>query len=148
MNVSSIRITTPVYINNSLHSYYKMLWQKCKKFWSSKFIHTFWVSSGSIKLKIADNDRVYTITHNNDLEELFPGNEHLLESKWNEQLLFCCVYYTVDFCWVYVQFCNFLANFCNSATFCYYIYIIFYKSYKSHLWSFTFFMCNVICIVL
>ena len=81
MKLSSIGITTPVYINDSLSSYYKRLWRKCRKLWSSKFIHTFWVSNGSIKLKIADNDRVYTITYNNDLEELFPGNELLLKSK-------------------------------------------------------------------
>ena len=81
MNLPSIGITTPVYINDILCSYYKMLWRKCKKLWSSKFIHTFWVSNGSIQLKIADNDRVYTINHNNDLEELFSGNELLLESK-------------------------------------------------------------------
>ena len=84
MNLSSIGITAPVYMNDSLCSYYKVLWQKCKKLWSRKFIHTFWVSNGSIKLKIADNDRVYTITHNNDLEELFPGNKLLLESKLNQ----------------------------------------------------------------
>ena len=52
-----------------------MLWRKYKTLWSSKFIHAFWVSNGCIKLKITDNDRVHTITHNNDLEELFPGNE-------------------------------------------------------------------------
>ena len=81
MKLSSIGITTPVYINDSLSSYYKRLWRKCRKLWSSKFIHTFWVSNGSIKLKIADNDRVYTITYNKELEELFPGNELLLKSK-------------------------------------------------------------------
>ena len=72
--------TTPVYINDSLCSYYKMFWQKCEILWSSEFIYTFWVSSGFVKLKITDNDRVYTIIHNNDLEELFPGNKLLLES--------------------------------------------------------------------
>ena len=45
------------------------------------FMHTFWVSNGSMKLKIADNNRLYTITYINDLEELFPGNELLLESE-------------------------------------------------------------------
>ena len=55
-----------------------------KSFCQVKFIHTFWVSNGFIKFWIADNDRVYTITHNNDLEELFPGNKLLLESKLNE----------------------------------------------------------------
>ena len=29
------------------------------KNWSSKFIHTFYMSNGSIKLKIADNDSLY-----------------------------------------------------------------------------------------
>ena len=62
-----------------------MLWRKCKKL--CKFIHTLWVPNGSIKLKRADNDIVYTITQNNDLKELFPGNEPLLESKWNDQSL-------------------------------------------------------------
>ena len=81
MNLSSIGITTPVYINDSLCSYYKRLWRKYRKLWSNKFIHTFSVPNGSIKLKIADNDRVYTITYNNDLEELFPDNELLLKSK-------------------------------------------------------------------
>ena len=33
MNLSSLGIKTPVYINDSLRSYYKILWQKCKKLW-------------------------------------------------------------------------------------------------------------------
>ena len=68
MNLYSIGITNPVYINDSLCSYYKMLWKKYKKVCSSKFIHTFWVSHGFIKLKIVDKDRVYKISDNNDLE--------------------------------------------------------------------------------
>ena len=77
MTLSSLGIKAPVYINDSLCSYKKMLRQKCKN--SSNFIHAFWVSNRSINLKISDNDRVYTVTHNNDLEELFPGNEVLLD---------------------------------------------------------------------
>ena len=57
-----------------------------KKNWSGKIILAFWVSNGSIKLKLAENAIVYAITHNNDLEELFPGNELLLESESNDQL--------------------------------------------------------------
>ena len=86
MNLFSLGIKIPVYINGSLCSYYKILWRKCKKFWSSKFIHALWVSNGSIKFKIVDNNRVYTITHNNNLEELFPGNELLLDLEYNDQL--------------------------------------------------------------
>ena len=93
MNLSSIGITTPVYINNILCSYYKMLWRKCKKLQSGKFIHAFRLSNGSINLKIAAND--------NDLEELFLGYKLLLESESNDQLQ-----------------CS-----CNSAIFCYYVYI-------------------------
>ena len=79
MNLSSLGIKTPVYIYDSLCSYCKMLYRKCKKLRSSKFIHAFWVSNGSIKIRIADNDRVYTVTHNNNLEELFFANELLLD---------------------------------------------------------------------
>ena len=42
----------------------------------SKFTHAFWVFYGYIKLNIADNDRVYTTTQNNNLE-LFLGSESL-----------------------------------------------------------------------
>ena len=79
MNLSSLGIKTPVYIDDSLCSYCKMLYRKCKKLRSSKFKHAFCVSNGSIKIRIADNDRVYTVTHNNNLEELFFGNELLLD---------------------------------------------------------------------
>ena len=41
----------------------------------NKFIHSFWVSNGSIRLKLSDNGRLDMITHIHDLEELFPGNE-------------------------------------------------------------------------
>ena len=44
MNLCSVGINNPVFINDSLCSYYKMLWRKCKKLWSSKFIHAFWGS--------------------------------------------------------------------------------------------------------
>ena len=45
MNLCSVGINNPVFINDSLCSYYKMLWRKCKKLWSSKFIHAFWGST-------------------------------------------------------------------------------------------------------
>ena len=52
-----------------------MPWRKCEKPCINKFIHSFWVSNGSIRLKLSDNERSYMITHVNDWEELFPGNE-------------------------------------------------------------------------
>ena len=115
-----------------------MLWRKCEKLWSSKFIHAFWASNGSIKLKIADIDKIYIIIHNSDLEELFPGNELLLDSS--VLVLLCLIYH-----WFLLGLCAILQLF---SKFCCYYVFIFHKSYKSHWWSFTFFMCKVICIVL
>ena len=77
IDLSSTGIKSPVYINESLCKYYKMLWRKCKKLCVNKLIHSFWVSNGSIRLKLSDNERSYMITHINDLEEVFPGNEFI-----------------------------------------------------------------------
>ena len=57
MNLCSVGINNPVFINDSLCSYYKMLWRKCKKLWSSKYIHAFWVSNGTLRLKLTENGR-------------------------------------------------------------------------------------------
>ena len=75
LNLSSIGINSAVYINDSLCRYYKNLWAKCKKLWLNKFIHGFWNSNGSIRLKLTETGNVRVITHDADLEELFPGNE-------------------------------------------------------------------------
>ena len=74
VNVYSIGIRSPVYINDSLYKYFKMLWWKCKKLCVNKLVHLFWVSNGSIRLKVPDNEKSYMISKINDLEELFPGN--------------------------------------------------------------------------
>ena len=81
MNLSSVGINNSVFINDSLCSYYKMLWRKCKKLWSSKYIHAFWVSNGTLRLKITENGRVHIITHSQDLDELFPENELLRDEQ-------------------------------------------------------------------
>ena len=77
MDLSLIGIRSPVYVNDSLCKCYKMLCQKCKKFCVNKFIHLFWVSNGSIRLKLSDNERSYIIIYINALEELLPGNEFM-----------------------------------------------------------------------
>ena len=79
MNLSSLGINSAVYINDSLCTYYKMLWGKCRKLLSNKYIHSFWVTNGTIKLKTVENGRVYAITHRNDLVELFPDNDILAD---------------------------------------------------------------------
>ena len=78
MNLCSIGINNPVFINNNL--YYKMPWRKCKKLWSNKYIHAFWVTSVILRLKLTASGRVHVITPSEDLDELFPENE-LLKDK-------------------------------------------------------------------
>ena len=73
-DLKSIGITTPVYINDSLCFYYKKLWSKCKKLWTNKFIFGYWVSNGSIKIRISERSPVKVISHIVDLEKLFPDN--------------------------------------------------------------------------
>ena len=80
MDLTSIGINNPVYINDSLCTYYKMLWRKCKSLRMNKLIHSFWVTNGSIRLRTVENGRTNVITHLSDLEKLFPENE-LLSDK-------------------------------------------------------------------
>ena len=56
-------------------------WRKCKKPWFSKYIHAFWVSNGTLRLKLTENGRVHIITHSQDLDELFPENELLRDEQ-------------------------------------------------------------------
>ena len=81
LNFSSIGINSAVYINDSLCRYYKNLWAKWKKLWLNKFIHGFWTSNGSIRLKLTETGNVRVITHDADFEELFPGNELISDNK-------------------------------------------------------------------
>ena len=77
MDLTSIGINTPVYINDSLYTYYQMLWRKCKSLRTSKLLHSFWETNGSIRLRTVENGRTSVIIHLGYLEGLFPGNELL-----------------------------------------------------------------------
>ena len=55
--------------------------ENAKKLWSSKCIHAFWVSNGTLRLKLTENGRVHIITHSQDLDELFPENELLRDEQ-------------------------------------------------------------------
>ena len=46
-----------------------MLWRKCKKFWSIKYIQAFWVSNDTLRLKLTQSGRVHIITQSQDLDE-------------------------------------------------------------------------------
>ena len=56
-----------------------MLWRKWKSLRTNKLIHSFWVTNGSIRLRTVENVRTNVITHLSNIEELFPGNELLLD---------------------------------------------------------------------
>ena len=58
-----------VFINESLCGYYKLLWSKCKKLFLEKKIASFWVTNGTVKIKLL-NDQVRSITHEVDLSAL------------------------------------------------------------------------------
>ena len=80
MNLTFIGINNPACISDSLCTYYKILWRKCKSLRTNKLIHSFWVMNESIRLRTVENGRTYAITDLSNLEELFPGNE-LLSDK-------------------------------------------------------------------
>jgi len=63
---------TSIYINESLTSYYKMLWSKAKKLYKDKKIHTFYTSNGTVKIKLRMDSNPISITHRQDLDNLFP----------------------------------------------------------------------------
>ena len=79
MDLTSLGISSPVFINDSLCQYYKM--RKCKKLLTNKFIGSFWVSNGSIRLRVENRDRPCVITHISDLEVLFPDNNILRDEE-------------------------------------------------------------------
>ena len=60
---------TKVFINESLYGYYKLLWLKCKKLFLEKKIALFWVTNGTIKIKILNDHEVdlSALTHEDPL---------------------------------------------------------------------------------
>ena len=58
MNMTSQGINSLVYSNDSLCTFYKMLWGKSagiQEISLNKYIHSFWVTNGTIKLKTVEN---------------------------------------------------------------------------------------------
>ena len=85
-----------MHINDSLCSYYKSLWSKCKNLRDGNFIHSFWVTNGSIRIKITESSQSQEVSHICDLEELFPRNHCIADMssrKWIHCFFFCWVKY-------------------------------------------------------
>ena len=83
-DLSLLSIRGPVYIIDSLCKNYKSLWSKCKRLRDGNFIHSFWVTNGSIRIKVNESSQVQEVTHICDLEELFPGNQYLEDMSNHE----------------------------------------------------------------
>ena len=57
-----------IFINSSL-SYYKMFWSKSKKLPIFGRINSFYISNGTIRIKISANSSPLSITYVDDFEE-------------------------------------------------------------------------------
>ena len=55
IKLESLEVDNAIFINESLRSYYNCLCSKCKRLYINKYIHLFWVSNGSLKIKISEN---------------------------------------------------------------------------------------------
>ena len=68
----NLRSDSKIFINKSLCGCYRGLWNKCKRLKGDKKIHQFYTKNGIIRLKLVENGSLKTITHVNDLKNLFP----------------------------------------------------------------------------
>ena len=64
---------TPLFINESLCSYYKGLWNKCKELWNEKLLYPYFTINGNVKYTLREGGKVYTVTHKNDFKKKFPN---------------------------------------------------------------------------
>ena len=62
----------PIFVNQSLCTYYRVLWSKAKRLHSLKRISSFYVSGGTVKIKISENGLALAIANVNDFKEHFP----------------------------------------------------------------------------
>ena len=65
-----------IFINESLCAYYRGLWNKCKKLKRMGKLRVFFVSNGTIKVKILENDRAKPITHAADFSRQEDVSRH------------------------------------------------------------------------
>ena len=69
LNLEAICISSPIFFSDSLYAYNKNIWSKYKKLRDNKYIHEFWVSHRSIKIKVPKSLLLVTVTHEIDLEK-------------------------------------------------------------------------------
>ena len=74
VKMSDIDLTgkSKLYINQSLHPYYRMLWFKTKTLYQKGKIDSFYASSGNIKIRLQENAQPIAICHTRDSIKYFP----------------------------------------------------------------------------
>ena len=70
-----------LFINKSLCPYYKMLWSTSKKLHSLSKIHSFFISSDTIKIKVNGNSSPLLIIHVDDFSKHFPDVDHHFQAQ-------------------------------------------------------------------
>ena len=61
----------PIFANQSLCTYFRVLWSKAKHLQSLKRISSCYASEGTVKIKISENSLPLPITYPNDFKEHF-----------------------------------------------------------------------------
>ena len=64
--------TNNSFVNQSLCPYYRVLWSKSKKLHALGKIHSYFISIGTVKIKIRENGPSLSITHIEDFKDHFP----------------------------------------------------------------------------
>ena len=72
MQEVGLRGNRSIFINTSLCPYYRLLWSKCKRLQDLGKTSNFYISSGTIKVKISENRKSISITHTRDFIKYFP----------------------------------------------------------------------------
>ena len=60
---------TRIFINHSFCPYYKLLWSKSKRLHAMKQIQSYYISNGTLKVKLGENSRPLSITHATDFDK-------------------------------------------------------------------------------
>lgn len=64
--------STVLFFNESLCSYYRWMWSKCKRLKSKNMIYSFYTVNGIVKAKKLEGGEATSITHMEDLKKLLP----------------------------------------------------------------------------
>ena len=72
LNIDDLDLPRGTKIYESLCPYYQISWSKAKKLQNIGSVNNFYISSGTIKIKVTENSRPITITHLDDFKIHFP----------------------------------------------------------------------------